>query len=359
MKKNIKERLNRDIELSDEVNESINNAYYKIRNESREKNRFGIKLLLINAATLVLIIIGSGAVFAAGYSSINSYIKMNRPDNNVIDESSIHYDILTEPDDFVVDEVYIDGTYLYYTVHMSEGTRVILNSSSDHALVNGMDCISEGLTKVNGSDNQYFGSIKLYDPVLGVGDMERILNWDRISVQTTLYVKDGEEEYKKRMEFEFDINEDTQRTKSVSEQNFLMSDKVSITANGTYSPTMTMITLRYSVPKEDGIVELNKALAYYFRICDQNGKDIKWEGSLPSLINSKMDDIIDGKYGESLYIDDSTDSLVAVFSFSITDDVESITVVPYGKRGFDDEEIANEEEWENPHEDMAFTIKIK
>ncbi len=60
----------------------------------------------------------------------------------------------------IFDEVYMDGTTLYYSAHLSKEYENISLDTTDHAFVNGLDCYNDEFAKVD-EEGHYVGTIDL------------------------------------------------------------------------------------------------------------------------------------------------------------------------------------------------------
>ena len=85
----------------------------------------------------------------------------------------------------LMDEVYMDGSSLYYSAHLADGCDIKPIDSKDHTFVNGVDCLNEFFEETD-EPGHYVGSIDL--TMNGSSDMNFVSQGDELAVMLNLYV---------------------------------------------------------------------------------------------------------------------------------------------------------------------------
>ena len=102
-------------------------------------------------------------------------------------EKKICDEWVTEPF-LLMDEVYMDGSSLYYSAHLADGCDIKPIASKDHTFVNGVDCLNEFFEETD-EPGHYVGSIDL--TMNGSSDMNFVSQGDELAVMLNLYVDEN------------------------------------------------------------------------------------------------------------------------------------------------------------------------
>ncbi|MBR1598477.1 MAG: hypothetical protein IJ661_06205 [Lachnospiraceae bacterium] len=88
----------------------------------------------------------------------------------------------------LMDEVYMDGSSLYYSAHLADGCNIKPIDSKDHTFVNGVDCLNEFFEETD-EPGHYVGSIDL--TMNASSDINFVNQGDELAVMLNLYVDEN------------------------------------------------------------------------------------------------------------------------------------------------------------------------
>lgn len=317
----------------DSINKSNNHIS---QSPTCSKPRYAWKASKVAIMVLCLLLIG-GPVCAFGFSKINQHLDKYGYD---VPEEMINTEITATSDEYlIIDEVYMDGTFLTFTAHLPERATVIPFESSDHVYVNGQNCLLEQFEQGSEEPGSYFCLVNLtyFNQETNV---DTILSGDTILVEMELFINDEWE----RIPFTFEaaIDKSSGQTASVPEQTIEIEDGITAhVTNSTIAPSAIMLNIEFTITGEkEEILSKKYTDAHYF-VEDSNGN----RKSLIMNVDSAANSVHCGtNWSTEINNFDTNSNYIKMIPYTIDYDAETGKEIP-GTEVVD--------------EDHAFIIKLK
>lgn len=219
------------------------------------------------AITVLCILLIGGPVCALGFSKINQHLKNYGYD---IPEEMINTESTTSSDEYlIIDEVYMDGTYLTFTAHLPEGASVIPLESSDHVYVNGQDCLLKQFEQGSEEPGSYFCLVNL-TYFNQENNVDTIISGDTVLVEMELFINDEWE----RIPFTFEaaVDKSSGQTAYIPEQTIEIEDGITAhVTNSTISPLAIMLNIKFTITGENEEMLSKKYTDAHYCVEDSNG----------------------------------------------------------------------------------------
>jgi len=234
-------------ETPDSFRDMVEKTALKCTNE-RKKKTISIRFVYL-AAIIVIVISCSGGVLAYSFPTIYTFLSSHFG----IDENEMENNLaLPENEEselpLYVNEVYVDGMNLCFTA-CSEDEDFVVEGSSDHVSVNGIDCVFEDFQVTN--DGEYVFSVTIDKNILEghEGDIPLTFsNGDEISVDMMLYVA-GEKE-KVPFHFKSVVGEGNSGYKRIPDQIISLKEGITASVHDSFI-SASMMTLNISFEGEN------------------------------------------------------------------------------------------------------------
>ena len=220
----------------------------------------------VAVAVLCILLIG-GPACAFGFSKINQHLDKYGYD---VPEEMINTESVTVSDEYlIIDEVYMDGTFLTFTAHLPENANVIPFGSSDHVYVNGQDCLLEQFEQGSEEPGSYFCLVNL-TYLNQENHIDKIISNDTVSVEMKLYINDEWE--KVPFTFEAAVDKSSSQTTYIPEQTIEIENGITAhIINSTLSPSAIMLNMTFTITGEDEKMLSNKYTYANYYVEDSNG----------------------------------------------------------------------------------------
>ena len=255
----------------------------------------------------------------------------------------------------LIDEIYMDGSSLYYTAHLADGCSIKPLNSKDHAYVNGVDCLSENFEETD-EPGHYAGSINL---TMNASDEGFVRQGEELALMLNLYVdeKTGET---KLFSFSDKNWSELVDTMNFSGGEYELSEYGSVRIDKLLaSPSKFSVKMTYLLNAE-GLDKLNDMYGYGnesdnlldgIYVEDSNGKRYNTVGNfdgVSDVVAMSVEDVSEGIYGLSFEFD---------ISRNFNMDTEYISFIPYTMDRSEDGKLVPGTEQEIT--ELGFQVSVK
>lgn len=316
----------------DSINKSNNHISQSL---TCSKPRYAWKASKVAIMFLCLLLIG-GPACAFGFSKINQHLDKYGYD---VPEEMINTETNATSDEYlIIDEVYMDGTFLTFTAHLPEGATVIPFESSDHVYVNGQNCLLEQFEQGSEEPESYFCLVDL-TAFNQETNVDTILSGDTVLVEMELFINDEWE----RVSFTFEaaVDKSSGQTAYIPEQTIKIEDGITAyITNSTIAPSAIMLNIKFTITGENEEMLSKKYTDAHYYVEDSNGNRI-------SLIDNDS---------AASFVQSGTNWSAEINNFDMNSDY--IKMIPY-TIDYDSETGKEIPGTEVVDEEHAFIIKLK
>lgn len=253
------------------VKDAIDYNLYQEQQNGKKASMYSNKIKMNNiskvaVAAMAILLIG-GPVYAFGFAKISQHLYSygyNVPEEMISTENK------TVSDEYlIIDEAYIDGTFLAFTAHLPEGAVNIPFASSDHVYVNGQNCLLEQFEQGSEEPGSYFCLVNLV-AFKHENNISDILLEDKVVVQMDLCMNDSWE--KIPFEFETTIDKTSIQVTDIPEQTIEIENGiVAHVVNSTIVPSAILLNLKFDISGECGDELSNKYTSANYYVEDSKG----------------------------------------------------------------------------------------
>lgn len=278
-KQSVKDAVNSNL-YQEPLNQNNKNGHTAVAHINQNKTRSFSKVAV---AILCILLIG-GPACAFGFSKINQHLDKYGYD---VPEEMINTESVAVSDEYlIIDEVYMDGTFLTFTAHLPENASVIPFASSDHVYVNGQDFLLEQFEQGSEEPGSYFCLVNL-TYINQENHIDEIISSDTVSVEMKLYINDEWE--KVPFTFEASVDKSSGQTAYIPEQTIEIEDGITAyVTNSTISPSAIMLNIQFNITGEyiDELSAKYTYANYYMEDSNGNRKNLIHVGGAASTVQS-------------------------------------------------------------------------